>query len=68
MDNPFGKKEETANPLVKAVEESKKAEEKKEEVIKPEDKVLRTKAEILKKHGGLESNIPVNSSYWKLRK
>ena len=26
----------------------------------------RTRAEILKQHGGIESNIPINSPYWRL--
>lgn len=65
MDNPFDKKDEVVNPLAKTTEPAKVTTklEKKEET-----KVLTEKQRILEEYGGLESNVPVTSRYWKLKK
>jgi hypothetical protein len=47
-----------------------KVEEVKVEEIKKVEKVTVTKSrkqKILDDHGGLESNIPINSAYWRLK-
>lgn len=60
MENPFDKSK---------VEELKKvAVEVKEIEIKPPAPVkVSKKQEILDSYGGLESNVPINSAYWKLK-
>ena len=70
MDNPFEKKEETQvekpeTPEVVKIDEPVKVEAPKIEA-KSTPKKVSLKTQILMKHGGLESNVPINSPYWKM--
>jgi len=78
VKTPFAEKSKLEGPV-----EPPKVEEPKIEPVKVEpvvesakeetEKVEETKVEeeeyqkILREHGGMESNIPMNSPYWKLR-
>jgi hypothetical protein len=73
MENPFaGKETETITKddvaEVKAEDLLKEAEVK-SEYLKSESEESKplTKMDILKKHGGLESNVPINSPYWRMK-
>jgi len=70
INNPFGSKPlEIPKPEMPKVEEIK-AEESNEEVVGITEKlepILSRKMQILAKYGGLESNVPVNSPYWRMK-
>lgn len=78
--DPFGDKdtkivEEVINreEIEETKEESMNAKKKyanareRREAEKGERKSKLTRAEILKQHGGLRSNIPINSPYWQMK-
>ncbi len=68
MENPFSGKENVELPKEKSEEEIKDAEVKLEYLkSEPEEPKSLTKMDILKKHGGLESNVPINSPYWRMK-
>lgn len=70
VENPFAKKS-LNPPLLVEAEKAKPTNVKTNAVIDKRlaDKQtnnLSKKQAILEKHGGLESNIPINSPYWRL--
>lgn len=79
MDNPFGKKTEIVKANSEKLDVAKKEPEKKEiKKEEPEVKISEPKAQnagsqaskkrkILERYGNKESNIPVNSPYWKMK-
>lgn len=81
VKSPFDKGEVAKEEIIQAPnasvtldEKDKEVVEEKSEVIEPVEskpvevrEVVKTKKQqILESHGGLESNVPLNSRYWKL--
>lgn len=71
MSSPFGKKDNIVNPF----ESKEKAEVDLEAIVIKEDKKVELitqqnksrKQLILESCGGLESNVPINSPYWRMK-